>query len=143
MKKRVIEWFTKFKKDIIQFFKFQFVSVISYWSDYSVYAMMYGLVFAARDPVMGAIYAKIISYPVGLMVSYLINKRWTFGVRRKIFSMYLLKFIIVNACALTANLLAIYILTKYYNISPYISSMMATVFSFCINYSGNKVWVFE
>jgi putative flippase GtrA len=105
--------------------------------------MMYGLVFSARDPIMGAVYAKLVSYPVGLMINYLINKSWTFGVRRKIFSLYLARFILVTACALCANLLAIYILTKYYNVSPYISSIMATVFSFCINYSGNKVWVFE
>jgi putative flippase GtrA len=141
--KNVTEWFVKFKRDIIQFFQFQFVSVIAYWCDYGVYALMYGLVFSAGDPVMGAIYAKLVSYPVGLMTSYIINKRWTFGVRKKVFSMYLIKFIVVNACALTANLLAIYILTKYYNISPYISSILATVFSFCINYSGNKVWVFD
>ncbi len=143
MKNSVTGWFIRFKRDIIQFFKFQFVSVVSYWSDYGVYALLYGFAFSSADAVMGAVYAKMISYPVGLMTSYLLNKSWTFGVRRKVFSAYLVKYIVVNACALTANLLAIYILTKYYGISPYLSSMAATAFSFSINYAGNKVWVFE
>ena len=88
-------------------------------------------------------YAKMISYIVGLMTSYLINKRWTFGVKRKIFSMYLLMFIVVNILALTANLTGMYILSEYYSISPYVSQILSTVFSFSINYSGNKLWVFE
>jgi Predicted membrane protein len=141
--KRLIGWFIRFKGDIKQFFKFQFAAVIAYWLDFGVYALFYGLVFSQDSPTMGVVYAKIISYPIGLVAGYLINKRWTFGIHRRVFSTYLAKYIVVNACAFIANILAIYILTKYYSVSPYLSSMMATAFSFSINYSGNKVWVFE
>lgn len=143
MKNSIVEWFLRFRHDIFQYIKFQFVSVVAYWSDYGVYALVYGLAFTANMPVMGAVYSKIISYPVGLMIGYLLNKSWTFGVRRNVFSKYLLKYIAVNACALCASLLAIYILTNYYNISGFLSPILATVFSFSVNYSGNKIWVFE
>ena len=141
MSNAFVEWVVKFQKDIIQFFKFQFVSVIAYWADYAFFYSMYELVFLSNP--IGYIYAKMMSYVVGLMTSYLINKRWTFEVKRQIFSKYLLKFIIVNLAALTANLTAMYILTTYYGIIPQVSQLLATVFSFSINYSGNKIWVFE
>jgi putative flippase GtrA len=141
MSNRFVDWVVKFKKDIIQFFQFQFVSVIAYWADYGVFALFYTFEFSS-DP-NGDIYSKIISYPVGLMTSYLINKRWTFGVKRKVFSSYLLKFIVVNACALTANLLAMHTLKDLYFIDARAAQLMATLFSFSINYSGNKIWVFE
>ena len=141
MSNAFVQWVIKFKKDIIQFFKFQFVSVIAYWADYGFFVLMYAFVFV--DSPIGYIYSKMMSYVVGLMTSYLINKRWTFGVKRQVFSGYLAKFIFVNAAALTANLTAMYILTTYYDIIPYGSAIMATVFSFSINYSGNKIWVFE
>jgi putative flippase GtrA len=139
-----VKWIIKFKRDIIQFFQFQFVSVIAYWADYGVFSLNYALLFAYMgDDPLRYTYSKMISYIVGLMTSYLINKRWTFGVKRKIFSMYLLMFIVVNVLALTANLLGMYILTEYYNIDSNVSQILSTVFSFSINYSGNKLWVFE
>ena len=139
-----VNWVIKFKKDIIQFFQFQFVSVIAYWADYGVFSLNNAFLFASLgDSPLRYTYSKMVSYIVGLMTSYLINKRWTFGVKRKIFSMYLLMFIVVNALALTANLTGMYILSEYYSISPYVSQILATVFSFSINYSGNKLWVFE
>ena len=141
MSNSFVDWVIKFREDIIQFFKFQLASIIAYLADYGVYVLIY--TFALYANPVGYLYAKMMSYPVGLMTSYLINKRWTFGVKRNIFSKYLLKFIFVNACALSANLAAIYILTNYYSISPYWSAIMATVFSFCINFTGNKIWVFE
>lgn len=141
MSNAFVDWVIKFQKDIKQFFKFQFVSVIAYWADYGFFALMYALVFSSNP--IGYIYSKMMSYVVGLMTSYLINKTWTFEVKRQIFSKYLLKFIFVNVAALTANLTAMYILTTYYDIIPYGSAIMATVFSFSINYSGNKIWVFE
>ncbi len=141
MSNAFVDWVVKFQKDIIQFFKFQFVSVIAYWADYGFFVLIYTFVFSS-DPI-GYIYSKMMSYVVGLMTSYLINKSWTFQVKRQIFSKYLLKFIFVNAVALTANLTAMYIMSSYYSISPYCSAIFATVFSFSINYSGNKIWVFE
>jgi putative flippase GtrA len=141
MSNAFVNWVIKFQKDIIQFFKFQFVSVIAYWADYGVFALLYAFVFSANP--IGYIYSKMISYVVGLMTSYLINKAWTFNVRRQIFSGYLLKFVCVNLAALSANLTAMYILTTYYNVIPYGSAIIATLFSFSINYSGNKIWVFE
>ena len=144
MSNSFVNWVIKFKKDILQFFQFQFVSVIAYWADYGVFSLNYAFLFASLgDDPFRYTYAKMISYIVGLMTSYLINKRWTFGVKRKIFSMYLLMFIVVNILALTANLTGMYILSEYYSISPYVSQILSTVFSFSINYSGNKLWVFE
>ena len=142
MSNAFVEWVIKFRKDIIQFFKFQFASVIAYWADYGFFALIYTLVFS-NDPINGPVYSKMMSYVVGLMTSYLINKRWTFGVKRQIFSKYLLKFIFVNIAALSANLTAMQIMNIYYNTNPYLSPILATVFSFSINYSGNKIWVFE
>ncbi len=144
MSSSLVNWFIKFKKDIIQFFQFQFVSVIAYWADYGVFLLNNNVMFASLEgSPLKYTYSKMISYIVGLMTSYLINKRWTFGVKRKIFSMYLLMFIVVNALALTANLTGMYILTEYYNFNSNISQILATVFSFSINYCGNKLWVFE
>jgi len=132
-----VEWLVDFKNMLIQFFKFQLVSVIAYWVDFGVYSIIYTLLFPGNYWA-----AKPISYIIGLLTSYLLNKYWTFGIKHYFFSGYLLKFSIVSVIALMANLFAIFILTEFYAVDGYLSAMAATLFSFIINYSGNKVWVF-
>ena len=86
--------------------------------------------------------SKPISYVIGLFTSYLLNKYWTFGVKRKFLSGDLVKFTIVSILALASNMFAIFILTEYFAVDGYLSAMAATLFSFIINYSGSKLWVF-
>jgi putative flippase GtrA len=136
MIKNIIDFFKKFKKGALQFFKFQLVAVIAYWVDFAVYASLFTYCH------MEYIYAKMISYCVGVVISYTFNKSWTFEIRKNFFSKYLLKFIFISAVALTANLLAIYLLNTYYEVDPYLGAMAATAFSFVINFCGSKFWCF-
>lgn len=133
----LLAWIKRAKASIVQFFKFQLVSVIAYWSDYALYALL--MTFSG----IGYVYSKIIAYIFGLFISYMVNKSWTFGVKRQWISVYLAKFAVVNVIALSANLTSMTILQNYYSIDPYLSAMASTLFSFIINFSGNKLWVFE
>ena len=132
----IIEFFKKCKNGLLQFFKFQLVSVISYWTDFLVYAIL----FTYYD--FEYMQAKALSYCVGVIISYTFNKTWTFNIRKNFFSKYLLKFIIVNGIALLANIIAIYLLNEYYGVDPYLAAMAATAFSFTINFCGSKLWCF-
>lgn len=139
MKKFLSEIFyvlNKFKKGLIQFFKFQLVSVVSYWCDFGIYSLIY--TFSPLD----YIGSKIISYCCGIFIAYTINKGWTFGVKKEFISKRIIKSYTVSAIALCANLLCMYILNTYYAIDPYLAQLAATLFSFIINFSGNKLWVF-
>ena len=124
-------------KKLVQFFKFQLVAVVSYWSDFALYSILYTFVLNENYVV-----SKIISYIFGIFIGYILNKTWTFGVKRQFFSGYLVKYGIVSAIALLANIFCIFILKEYYNVDAYLSAMAATLFSFIINFSGNKLWVF-
>ena len=141
MENAIVNWLTRWKRTIIQFFKFQAASVIAWLVDYGVYNLIFIFIFNSAKNT--DIWSVMISYIAGVLTSYLVNKRWTFGVKRQIISHYLVKFFIVNIFAITAKVCGMYILTEYYNLSPFITPLLTTVFSFCINYCGNKLWVFE
>ncbi len=154
-KKKVLKkLFQKYKNGLVHFFKFQVVGVVNFFVDYGVLSLL--------NLVLGwpLVLSNVISYTCGVINSFVWNRFWTFKIKLKFFSVYsiqlpqrtihpvflsadFIKFIFVNLVSLGVNTLAVYILGDLYGLPNIIAKLIATVFSFTVNFAGNKLLVFK
>lgn len=148
--------FEKYKKGIGHFIKFQAVGVINFLVDYGVLTLL--------NVVIGwpLVFSNTISYTCGVINSYLFNRYWTFKMKLRFFASYnitlpggthaihlfflsvdFIKFILINLVSLGVNTLAVHILGDLYGLPNIIAKLIATVFSFTVNFAGNKLLVFK
>lgn len=152
--------FSKHKKSIFHFLKFTVVGIVNFGVDFGILTLLSkGLGFPVP-------LANTISYSCGVINSFLLNKYWTFkinlkffsvytikpgkvfkkGARIKFFSPHFIKFIFVNILSLGINTLTMYILVDLYRLNVFnniIAKAIATLFSFVVNFAGNKLLVFR
>jgi putative flippase GtrA len=136
-------FYQKHRKNLGHFLKFQAVSVINFIVDYGAF-----FVLTAMLGMMTAL-ANVISYTLGIINSFLWNRYWTFRIRHSFISVHFLKFIFVNLISLGVNTLAVWILVELYHfnvglfgLENFFAKLVATVFSFTVNFAGNKLVVF-
>lgn len=107
--------------------------------------------------------ANSVSYSCGVINSFVLNMFWTFKIRLTFFQKYyikpgrifrkglrfgflsvaFIKFIFVNLVSLGINTLTMYILVDLYGIDYLPSKILATAFSFVVNFAGSKLLVFR
>ena len=121
----------------LQLFKFHAVSVVNFIIDQSVFVLLNSVFSVAPVP------SKLVSYSCGLINSFLMNRKWTFKKNYKYLSFNFLKFIIINVISLGVASFVIYILTSKLMVIPWVANILSTVFSFTINFTGNKFFVFK
>ncbi len=136
-------WY-KNKKHAGQFGKFMVVGVINFLVDFGVFKLL-SAVFGV--PV---VISNIISYTCGVINSFLLNRYWTFKIKHKFLSVHFIKFVFVNLISLGVNTLAVWILVDMYSFNSGLfgvenmyAKLIATVFSFTVNFAGNKLLVFR
>jgi putative flippase GtrA len=148
------ELFQKHKTNIGHFMKFIVVGAVNFLVDYGILTLL--------NVVLGwpLVLSNIISYSCGVINSFLFNRYWTFKMKLKFFNSYsmrlknrtihpvfisfdFLKFIFVNLASLGVNTLAVYILGDLYGLPTIYAKLVATVFSFVVNFAGNKLLVFK
>lgn len=134
---KIKELYQKYKKGFWHFVKFQCVGVVNFFVDLGVFTLLHTVIGVNAVP------SNIVSYSCGVINSFVLNRYWTFKVKLKFFSLDFLKFIFVNLVSLGVNTLAIYILVDLYSLNPTLSKVIATAFSFTINFAGNKLLVFR
>ena len=104
---------------------------------------------------IGVSWAKGISFCLGTVTAYLMNKYYTFGQTQKDLK-EVLRFIILYIFSLSVNVfinfISLYCLSKYSifdvilvkeNMDKLIAFLLATGASTCINFIGQKFWVFK
>ncbi|KOA20690.1 GtrA-like protein [Clostridium homopropionicum DSM 5847] len=101
--------------------------------------------FYILNTVLGINYilSSILGYCVGMVNSYILNKRWTFYDSEKIIFNQFIKFVTVNLMSLSINLLVMYTLSGKLHLNAMIAQIVATGFSIISNYIGSKLWVFR
>lgn len=148
------ELYQKNKTNIGHLLKFIVVGVVNFLVDYGVLTLL--------NVVLGwpLVLSNCISYSCGVINSFLLNRYWTFKMKLKFFSTYsiklknrtihpvfisfdFLKFIFVNLASLGVNTLAVYILGDLYGLPNIVAKLVATAFSFTVNFAGNKLLVFK
>ncbi|WP_027363524.1 GtrA family protein [Desulfotruncus alcoholivorax] len=86
---------------------------------------------------------QVISYWCGMVNSYLLNKYWTFQSKNVPSRAEILKFVTVNALALSVSSITLYVVSHNFGFNMFICKTMATGMSLVVNYTGSKYWVFK
>lgn len=87
--------------------------------------------------------STVVSYSIGMLNSYILNKQWTFYDKDKRILAQLTKFIAVNGVSLIVNLMVMHLLVGKLYIDAFLSQIFATGFSTISNYLGSKLIVFR
>ena len=152
--------YNKYSKSFWHFVKFVCVGVINFLVDYGVLTL---LNVALGWPL---VISNVISYTCGVINSFIFNRYWTFKMKLAFFTKYtvtrsqrgagrsrtvrvwflsadFMKFVFVNLVSLGVNTLAVYILGEMYGMHNFWAKLIATAFSFVVNFAGNKLLVFR
>lgn len=134
----------KQKKTISEFLKFMVVGIINFLVDFGVFKLLSS---AVGLPIA---LSNVFSYTCGVINSFIINRYWTFKIKHKFISVHFAKFVFVNLISLAVNTLAVWVLVDLYGftnglfgIENMYAKLIATVFSFTVNFAGNKLLVFK
>ncbi|SFD73340.1 GtrA family protein [Flavobacterium phragmitis] len=85
--------------------------------------------------------AKAISFILGTIVAYIINKYWTFEKKEKSY-VEILRFVILYSITLGANVLVNKYVLNNTNVIV-VAFLAATATSTVLNFIGQKFWVFK
>lgn len=85
--------------------------------------------------------SKGISFFLGTVVAYVINKYWTFEKHEKSFR-EVIQFGILYGCTLGVNVLTNKIVLDYTSV-VFLAFLVATGVSTVLNFTGQKFWVFK
>ncbi|MCL2774515.1 MAG: GtrA family protein [Oscillospiraceae bacterium] len=136
MIKKFIKFIDK-KVDLRKFIKFGITGILNTAIDFGVFTFCNEIL--NFDPV--------ISNPIGQTLatinSFFINKNWTFEKRKNYNVKEVLKFLIVNLISISLTTLGMYIFNDKLGINKYVCKIPIFFITICINYFGNKLFVFK
>ena len=91
---------------------------------------------------LSPIASNVLGYSIALVVSFILNRTFTFRSTGRQ-SSEMLRFLIVFAIAFGANLAVLYVLVEYLFIHEALSQIFAGIFYVAISYLMNKYLVFR
>lgn len=101
-----------------------------------------GLIFALmRFGGVQYIVANAIGYVVGTMVSFILNRAWTFDYKGPVFSSAL-RWVVVIAVAYGANVCAVILSHEYFGIDRYVSQAIGNVAYTSLSFLGGRFFAF-
>jgi len=86
--------------------------------------------------------AQVLSYSAGVANSFILNRKWTFRVRRKTNVLEIVKFVIVNGLSLLVASGLLFILRDTRHLDLWLSKLIATGGGLMVNFMGSRLWVF-
>ncbi|WP_258198212.1 GtrA family protein [Priestia megaterium] len=119
----------------ISFIKFALVGVVNTLIDFVVYALLTTIG-------VNYILAQWISYSVGILNSYVMNRKWTFERKEKSSKREVISFVILNLITLSLTSFLLTVLYNKWGIPLLISKLLITIASVGINFIGTKLFVF-
>ncbi|MDO9152978.1 MAG: GtrA family protein [Paludibacter sp.] len=126
----------KINKSILQLIKFGIVGV----SNTLLTAVVIWLMLRKLNS--SDYFANITGYVVGLMNSFIWNRKWTFESKAEI-SSTIIKFIVIFAVSYLLQLGALYLLLNFTEIDSYICQLMSMVVYTGTNFLLNKYYTFK
>ncbi len=102
----------------------------------------YGIIFTLMTIHIIPEVANIIGYIIGIIISYILNKIYTFKTNNKSKKEFI-KFALCMICAYAINLAIFVILHRYFNIDKYIATIIAGIFYTLSGYIFSKYFAFK
>ncbi|MDB5052534.1 MAG: hypothetical protein JWM44_584 [Bacilli bacterium] len=122
---------------MLQFIKFNIVGLANTLLDYGVFTL---LIWLGLESI---IMAQCISYGLGILNSYFLNKYWTFTQKDKIQPKQVVRFLTLNCCGLLLSLGLLTLFTDQLHYKVLLAKLLATIATMLFNFAGNKLWVFR
>ncbi|KZL92968.1 GtrA family protein [Clostridium magnum] len=122
-------------KKHLQFIKFSLVGV----SNTLISLISYTIIVK-----LGLYYivANVLAYGVGMVNSFILNKRWVFKSKNSV-GTTAVKFILVNLGALSASTFLLYLCVSIIGLNKILAQIVVTLLVLIINFSANKLWSFR
>lgn len=122
-------------KKHLQFIKFSLVGASNTFISLMTYALLVriGLYY---------IIANVLAYGVGMVNSFILNKRWVFKSKNSVGSTAV-KFTLVNLGALSTSTFLLYICNSIIGLNKILAQIVVTFLVLTINFSANKLWSFK
>jgi putative flippase GtrA len=119
-----------------QFVKFNLVGLLNTALDFVIFACLTWL---------GVFYivAQCISYGLGMVNSYTLNKYWTFAQKGRLDSKQVLRFTILNLGSLAFSLGLLVLFKDQWLMNVIMAKLLTTIVTTLVNFVGNKLWVFR
>lgn len=131
-----------FHGNIKHMIRFSIVGVSNTLIDFLVFTVFY-TVFK-----LDANVSQVLGYGVGILNSFIFNRRWTFGDRKsdkkigKNTVHEFIQFIEVNLVSLASSVLAMNLLVEYVNMNVFLSKAAVILIAQVINFLSYKLWIF-
>ena len=126
----------KASKSLIQFVRFGIVGI----SNTLLTALMIWILLKVLH--YSDYFSNIVGYIVGLVNSFIWNRKWTFDSKTKVTDT-LFKFILTFGVSYLFQLGNLYILLHYTSIDSYVSQLLSIVVYTGINFVLNKIYTFK
>ena len=126
----------KISKSVIQFIKFGIVGV----SNTLLTALTIWILLKVLN--FSPYFSNIVGYIVGLVNSFIWNRKWTFDSKTKVTDTFF-KFILTFGVSYLFQLGNLYILLHYTSIDSYVSQLLSIVVYTGINFVLNKIYTFK
>lgn len=128
-----------FNGKLMQISRFSVVGALNTLIDFIMFTVFNGLVGA------GYTLSQVIGYSSGIINSFILNKKWTFGNKGNSGKTpkEFVKFIFVNLLSLTVTLVSMNLMVKDLGINVYVSKVIVTLIAQMINFIFYKVIVFN
>jgi putative flippase GtrA len=119
-----------------QFIKFNLVGLLNTALDFVLFSLLTWI---------GVYYilAQCVSYGVGMLNSYTLNKYWTFAQKGRLEPKQAIRFLVLNLSSLLLSLLLLMLFKDSWGIAILAAKLLTTVITTLVNYAGNKLWVFR
>lgn len=123
-------------KSIERFMKFGIVGVLNTLINWIIFVVLNFL---------GVYYilANVIAYCIATANSYIFNSKWVFKYNGKNKKETTIKFVVLNLFGLGLNTIILYFLVDILAFNKLFSLIIATGVVMVVNYTVNKLWVFN
>jgi putative flippase GtrA len=91
---------------------------------------------------LGDVAANAVGYAVGVLLSFRLNSRWTFGYQGAQWPAFA-KFLVITAVAYAANLLTVLVAIRYLGVNAYLAQAMGVPPFTLTTYLASKYLVFR
>jgi putative flippase GtrA len=120
----------------VQFLKFLLVGILNTTIQYVVFWILLSVAG------INYLLASVLGYCLGMINSYVMNRRWTFASKNPQVLSEGMKFIAVNLLALGTNMALLFFLVSLEHFRPQMAQLWAIAGSVAVNFALNRIWTF-